>query len=709
MINPKYNKQLVRELVKQSLFGEEKAAKQATRELIKNRYKIRSTSLSAIFEFLDIDDEFRKDTVRYYNFLQLLSLSCWASGAEKHRDFIVEEVFRAVENKNGNVRQAARRLLDDLKLIDIRSKGFKDQRQTELLKFLDIIEEKIEKHKPDKIQTSIRKAPPSVYKTLCLIWHDITSYPTIYESIDIYERQFKKGILLYFEEDFDDDEIRVETYDFDDWQDFLEQHIVCKDIKSAEQLLKKQQKRAEKYLDWALNNLNLYQHKKELIDKISFDKYQSTEFVRKIIAKEISKHDNMGERRLVLARYQKLIRTSNNLNINSIYRSKKGTPFNQTVCWAILDEHNYYNVKKINVNSLLEKIDIIHQEIDNFVDEFIIPDIEDYQKMCREYSYQYYDEKLDLTELSQITHYLANLLLLDQTRSILKKEPRKIVAVLWAICGRYNRTTGLTNKNIAKFAGWKSISSMNSISSRYLYSIKENVDEASLVMINDEDYFEQTEDVIEYYPEMIAGVNNQIEYTDHGEFIDKDHRVGLKYDQIYEQLDVNDELRSIEKLKKLIKEDKNYFDPYILLSRLFNQINDSESAKDIIDQGYKNALNYIKNKQGNSPTRVEWGYIENRHIIRILVFKAFDFWEDNRSDEAYELFKTILKLNPNDNSGVRYPMMAILENMSKVEFDDKFDNNGYLDNSIHEWFDQNLPKHENDFKIWNDYLKEIGY
>lgn len=61
---------------------------------------------------------------------------------------------------------------------------------------------------------------------------------------------------------------------------------------------------------------------------------------------------------------------------------------------------------------------------------------------------------------------------------------------------------------------------------------------------------------------------------------------------------------------------------------------------------------------------LEWGWLENRHIIRTILNKAISLWENNHMDEALNLFRNLLKTNPNDNVGARYYILAIRMNMS---------------------------------------------
>lgn len=55
-----------------------------------------------------------------------------------------------------------------------------------------------------------------------------------------------------------------------------------------------------------------------------------------------------------------------------------------------------------------------------------------------------------------------------------------------------------------------------------------------------------------------------------------------------------------------------------------------------------------------------WGRLETRPYMRALFGLAGCLWEVGRQEEALEIFRTLLRLNPKDNQGVRYVLAARL-------------------------------------------------
>jgi len=108
----------------------------------------------------------------------------------------------------------------------------------------------------------------------------------------------------------------------------------------------------------------------------------------------------------------------------------------------------------------------------------------------------------------------------------------------------------------------------------------------------------------------------------------------------------------------------------------------------------------VTEKSGQWPEKLEWGWIENRHIIRAFVNMGILYWKKNKTLEAYSLFQKLLETNPNDNAGVRYFMLAILEKMPEKEFNKRFDKGGYWDNEIDDWFNEKVKNHKKEFNNW---------
>lgn len=64
------------------------------------------------------------------------------------------------------------------------------------------------------------------------------------------------------------------------------------------------------------------------------------------------------------------------------------------------------------------------------------------------------------------------------------------------------------------------------------------------------------------------------------------------------------------------------------------------------------------------PRRLPWGEIQNRPLLRIIQMRALRYHEDGNRKEAEELYRLLLKLNPDDNQGIRYLLRGLGEGRS---------------------------------------------
>ena len=254
------------------------------------------------------------------------------------------------------------------------------------------------------------------------------------------------------------------------------------------------------------------------------------------------------------------------------------------------------------------------------------------------------------------------------------QKPNLLAAAIVYVYLRRNRLNGMggiTAKEVGKYFGIKAsaISSKASDVEFWLYGIDNDMD--------DEIY----------------------------EFIDKDRFVvNEMYWEFIESEDADNIEKSIKRLKAIIKKDPNYFDPYITLHDYYLYANRSKDAYEILYQGYIRAMKLIV-KNNKFPDRLLWGFIENRHIIRILFNFATTLWLSNKKSALSILLK-LLRSNPEDNIGARYSIVGILEGFKSQEHLEEcfvFKDGEYIDwQKQEEWFSKNAPKYKDVLGWWFD-------
>lgn len=186
------------------------------------------------------------------------------------------------------------------------------------------------------------------------------------------------------------------------------------------------------------------------------------------------------------------------------------------------------------------------------------------------------------------------------------------------------------------------------------------------------------------------------------EYVDKDrYEVQQFYWDFMEREETNI-AKGIKKLKKIIQKDPDFFDSYVVLAEYYDAKGADEDAFEIIKEGYERAMNLMM-PQGRFPDKLEWLYMENRHIIRIIFQYAMRLWEIGETKEALRLFKQLLASNPNDNIGARYAIVALLEGMPSMQtYEEKFATaQGYLDGAkVEEWFQKAADRHMDEIGWW---------
>ncbi|MGB2768364.1 MAG: tetratricopeptide repeat protein [Candidatus Zixiibacteriota bacterium] len=190
------------------------------------------------------------------------------------------------------------------------------------------------------------------------------------------------------------------------------------------------------------------------------------------------------------------------------------------------------------------------------------------------------------------------------------------------------------------------------------------------------------------------------------EFVDKDHEVMDVYYDLCERYNGRNATTIKKQLRGLIEKDPDFLDSYLLLHEILQNEGKLEEAEAALDQAFQRAIRLIADRKGQWPDELRWGWLENRHIIRTIVNKAISLWGESKNDEALDLFRKILRTNPNDNPCVRYLILGIRMGMGYSEFDKQFDRGGYWDLDIQQWFAQNRGNFPEEFDWWEKAIEE---
>jgi len=197
--------------------------------------------------------------------------------------------------------------------------------------------------------------------------------------------------------------------------------------------------------------------------------------------------------------------------------------------------------------------------------------------------------------------------------------------------------------------------------------------------------------------------------SQHEEFVDSDHEVMTEFYDLTEVLEQPGKEAQVRKrLERLIVEDPDYFDTYLMLADFIEEDGDKEQADGLRETAYQRALARIVNKKGEWPKSLEWGWLENRHIIRALQDRALRYWKDGDTNAALELFRKLLRSNPHDNIGARNYILAIRLGETLEQHEKQFEVDGdYLDaKKMWDWFEKNSALFPDEFGWWREAVKE---
>ncbi len=106
-------------------------------------------------------------------------------------------------------------------------------------------------------------------------------------------------------------------------------------------------------------------------------------------------------------------------------------------------------------------------------------------------------------------------------------------------------------------------------------------------------------------------------------------------------------------------------DAYLLLADL--EARTIRDRLDLIRKGIEAGRRFLGKKFFQENEGHFWGILETRPFMRAMAALANTLWEIGQGDEAIEIWREMLRLNPNDNQGVRYALLSCLLELDRNE------------------------------------------
>lgn len=149
-------------------------------------------------------------------------------------------------------------------------------------------------------------------------------------------------------------------------------------------------------------------------------------------------------------------------------------------------------------------------------------------------------------------------------------------------------------------------------------------------------------------------------------------------------------------LEKALEIDNENTQIYIGLAHIYGILKNKKKAEESIKRAYHETVK----KFPTWPKEMLWSDMDNRAYMRAVQYRADLYADEGEKEKAIELYRLLLKLNPNDNQGVRYTLSGIYAGISGKEINKMFDEG----NAKQSWDKlENLVKEQNaKHKFWKE-------
>lgn len=138
----------------------------------------------------------------------------------------------------------------------------------------------------------------------------------------------------------------------------------------------------------------------------------------------------------------------------------------------------------------------------------------------------------------------------------------------------------------------------------------------------------------------------------------QDDAVTLAQEIMYDAWEATDRRRRIALARKALKVSPLCADAYVLLAQETATTEDEATA--LYRQGVEAGEAALGKAAFDEDVGHFWGLIETRPYMRARQGLAVSLWDSGLRDEAVSHYRDMLRLNPNDNQGIRYLLIDCL-------------------------------------------------
>lgn len=475
--------------VAQALSLEQQASKTALSKIQSQGYAYGERLSAVILSHLPPPREIQNDARRLEILYKLIYHTVFSKAAEQNEQAIANFAWQGLESSNGMVRQAARRLLDSARTIS-HNTSLEDSAAA-YVALLDRIEDKLRQHLPKNPPSSVEKAPPSVYKTMTLLWYDVAYIPIVHSTTDVEQRMIDNDIMPY-DEPSDDTDDYPEEFDLQEWKMYIESYATCEDAPRLQRLLKKREQYALDMLDWALADLGLQNERDKIIYHAQFGEQDAlASILQTRIAPVILSATSEQEGMLYAFQCNKFARAIQYLANNYVHKSHDNTPFSLEVTEAILCEQEKISAHKVDLGTFVTAFSAAHDAIDMLAKHIIATyekearDFERLEKIHNLHTAIPLPATIDITEATQVVHYMLDKIPSSDYKHLIRQQPERVAAGLWKLFVDENPWLLLatTNAELTAFGKWAGASGLSGTAYTYRYLIEQTLADPTIVVV----------------------------------------------------------------------------------------------------------------------------------------------------------------------------------------------------------------------------------
>ncbi|WP_253729078.1 tetratricopeptide repeat protein [Treponema sp. OMZ 857] len=175
-------------------------------------------------------------------------------------------------------------------------------------------------------------------------------------------------------------------------------------------------------------------------------------------------------------------------------------------------------------------------------------------------------------------------------------------------------------------------------------------------------------------------------------------------DIVYDAWDSESSVQRKRLAQKALELDPNCADAYCILAGEYR----SYKKK---NEYYKKGIEVFRKKYGekyfSENSGYFWGILETRSFMRLSAGYGQLLWDNEKKDEAIQIYEELLQLNPNDNQGLRYTLINWLIDQNQLDKGTELLKQ-YQEETAFMLFSDlllSIKKQESDTKILKKYIK----